>query len=277
MEYIKNFNNYYEETEIGIILEILNPIRKKEISKILLFIKNLDEIKFKVVNIEMLNIRLKWFYDAMENNFNGLKSGYNGVDEIADILQKFEIEKTFILDVIQSYMMFQNEYLFNNRDDFFEYAKNKYYNLLYIFFKMEAFNKKNFEINLENLIFLANKMAVVNLIKTFVYNFNIKGLNNFIYKNDLMFLEKSDENNLAKKNLLEIIKKLNVYKLNLKLSNLKSNKGFIKFLLSINCYCDFIINSVCKNNNYLFEGKNKLKWYQILKLLLMVFYYKIYS
>jgi hypothetical protein len=126
MEYIKNFNNYYEETEIGIILEILNPIRKKEISKILLFIKDLDEIKFKVVNIEMLNIRLKWFYDAMENNFNGINSGYYLVDGVADILKKFEIEKTFILDVIQSYMMFQNEYLFNNRDDFFEYAKNKY-------------------------------------------------------------------------------------------------------------------------------------------------------
>jgi hypothetical protein len=213
----------------------------------------------------------------MENNFNGLKSGYYLVDEIADILKKFEIDKNIILNIIETYGIFSNEYLFNNMDDFFEYAKNKYYNLLYIFFKMEAFNKKNFEINLENLIFLANKMAVVNLIKTFNFDLYFTGRKNFLYKNDLMFMEKSDEKNIAKKNLLEIIKKLNVYKLNLKLSNLTSNKGFIKFLLSINCYCDFIINSVCKNNNYLFEGKNKLKWYQILKLLLMVFYYKIYS
>jgi hypothetical protein len=65
----------------------------------LLFIKDLDEIKFKVVNIEMLNIRLKWFYDAMENNFNGLKSGYYLVDEIADILKKFEIDKNIILNI----------------------------------------------------------------------------------------------------------------------------------------------------------------------------------
>ena len=33
MNYIKNFNHYYEEIEIRIILETLNPMRKKEIFK----------------------------------------------------------------------------------------------------------------------------------------------------------------------------------------------------------------------------------------------------
>ncbi len=215
--------------------------------KILLdFFTHISDIALNADNIIILQIKLKWYLDAL-SSFN--KTGHELLDNAISILNKYNIDIALVEQYILAKSKDSDLYPFNSFLEIIKYGENTEGSLWLIL--AEIINQKALTIiEQEAIKAMATRYAIVGILRNVEFN---------IYRNvhTLIFKENSKDFEVNQKNiiinikvLLDIAKDMN----NKILNNRKILNKKIKKLMFLNNFSSIYIKNII-NNHYILDTK----------------------
>jgi len=205
------------------------------------FYNEVARVSLKTKDIHFMQIRLQWFIDAVADLYKNKKSGFPLVDNLLDIIKKYDLEQNSLIKIIESRNIDKDYVPFKSIEEYIKYCQNTGGIFWRLIMQVYGGNKQE----QEAAYLSGTAFALLGNIRNISFNnkrmhYNLVFNKNIVVKGGSL-LDKEVQNNI--KLLLLIVKDY--------ISKAKAIKirGKYKRLLLLNVFCEGYKHNIKKSLN----------------------------
>lgn len=192
------------------------------------FYNEIARISLKTKDNTFMQIRLKWFIEAILNLYNNNKSGFPIIDNLLPIIKEYNIDQKYFIEIINARTIDKDYVPFKNISEYITYCENTGGYFWQIITSMYTNNSK---LHQKAGFITGTVFAVIGNIRN--VNFDTKRMNyKLVFDKKIVLKGEKEILSEMKKNIIELINYSNNCIKQLK--DIKLNKKYKKlFLLNV--------------------------------------------
>lgn len=114
----------FKQDERYICAYLCNKDLASKVDTLLEFYNEIARISLKTKDNTFMQIRLKWFIEAVVNLYTNKKSGFPIVDNLLSIIKEYNIKQNSFIEIIQARTIDKEYVPFNNIEEYTNYCRN---------------------------------------------------------------------------------------------------------------------------------------------------------